>query len=901
MEIDIHNFVEILLKLNDQNCPVENRHELEDFMHNFLQNPNSFFLLIQILSSNNFTNEVEMFAFAGLKRWKYFNYDKLNIEHKKNALISLKPLLFETKQVSKFIRDFFKDIGYNSEFIDFWKELLFDCQNLLLNLNNQILNNELMIQSVLHVVSILSEFFRKSSGRFMIDNEILSVFHSIVSPFINIQFMQNEQTCPILDFAIFSIMLLLKKNFACLELKSDNIIINFSLELIQNISEICNIYLNIFSIDIGTPFPSYLTLLINCSNDVYEILNSAFFRQEEVHRISDFVEQDQKEFLNYQNFQNYCNTLGNLTQKWKLDIFSIIWNRTLKLYSLLNNNSTLPNDYTHEKLYGQIKYCTAQIIRPLTICSFSVENLFQFIDEALLFVSLQSDDFMRELVFNPDVFYTLAYHIPRDEYGTLRSNTLITVNNVLENADPSEISKIISMFSISEPQIMIIATNIKNFRKKNLLQIVFDYIAKIFTVSVSGPPSDIISIASILFLLGNSVKAIVKFYKENSIGFIQAFVQFALKIITYHNNRITSSKIGYNKVYITLAIRLLKKIKKSGIDLPIDILPLILSVINDCISADVFSLISLIVNDHPSLYADLKSICESIFIQILNEIGDETDIFMFDQRQASLTSMLSLLNGIIQYNGDSGIEDQLYDVIFECITSNHKFDLQLQVFQLLYSVIGKNSLKSADYINQSILIMEEGKWQKIDFFGLVTSLILYMNLQSEAFIQNNFLIRLFQILIQCIQTNQITDEYDNFGLSILLCWIFQLQPQICDVPGLYLTYLRELPQNKNENCFVPYFNLIGTLICVQKLELSQEILEEWVCFLNQSTFFRVIDLEFHKMIMQRIASNYPNSTFSSLAISGYNFLNDNQIQHIAKCSAIQEFIELSNVPYPLMK
>ncbi|OHT02678.1 hypothetical protein TRFO_30176 [Tritrichomonas foetus] len=849
MECNIDTLLQIFDKLSHPMCSQEDRITGERIINEFLQTSKDVYLLfVQIISQNQFSDAIEFNSFAGIKRWIFYHKNELSQDEFFTVVGVLIPLIFGTKKVSNLLRDLFQNIARNSAFQQHWEETLKLGQNLLQNAIQE--NNIDQIESVLKVLSIISGFYHQAAGRKGIDLNLISNFFSISSLFIKPEFLTSEAGFRIVKYALKSIHKIILKT----------LLVDFHEELEKIVINLFPFFSICFNLDLPSlsghhpndnqTSNDYLSLLKQISNIVYDYIY-----------LSDDISEELSSFIN----------------AWKPEGTLLIWNKCVYLYNLDKNYATV----------------ISKLLRPLIYGFHYHPNFVQFLTEALNFIEIPSND-LQDFLFNPAVFYITTYTLIRDEYGGLRNNTLLILIRSISKFNLEQMTHFYEMLSMNcnEASVIVASKLVKKAIKRGAQPAILNFITKCIQSNLTNE-NNVILIGSTLYLLSKTIK-LYSIYPAA----LEKIFKFASTLIFKKTNVVCQ----------TLALRLLVKMKKAGIQFPlndeqkIQFLNCFVQLTYNSITESPIVLISYFAEENPNLYSylHLNNFTIHLLSFISNELNEELDFTLYDKRQKNLLMSLTLLKDLIKYNKDGGIEEPLFKLFFVCLLSK-TYDLIDILSEILEVMIEQDNPRIGSYINQIFFLLNSGEFSPNNILNLLVPFLKFIHKYPAEFI-DQFIFNEFQTLSNLLSdTNKIGDENDRFCVSILLCWIFQMQPQLCENPNFFLDYYikTEGTDPKLATYFAPsYFNLIVTFILIHKIELTPELLQRLLGYYESKLFLREIDVLFHSMALKMFAQQM---TYNCEHLCTFaQFLENNREKIVNRESCYSNIYSESNLPYPIM-
>lgn len=661
-----------------------------------------------------------------------------------------------------------------------------------------------------------------------------------------------------------------------------------------------------------------LNFIQSCSAEIYSLMISLSCRAKIVN-----INEDGEEFLS--------SLIESILNEWKPQMESQIFDLCLSIFS--------QNPEKH--------FIISKIIRPLTIDGFSIDSISKYFNQGLQFISIPNDE--KPDFFNyPDIYFQSQYCTVRDEHGDLRNNTILIYQNTFEKMSSEQIVFLFqNVLQNSEAEIFLIAKNAKTIISKGCSRILYHYIKAIIYYYKENQ-SDLFLIPTILYLFSKSINAI-------TFKFVHQLIQYALNILEKVET--------YPKVYsiIIVCVYFLYKVKKTinkklsevedendevkwfndesdGIpasdlkeSFPDEIvLNLLYKLINHYISSDVFKLIEMIAQDHEEIYPQLTIIYEPILKGIMDEIEnyDCFDSMMHEKSQVNLNQMFSLLISIIEHNTDAGIEEELFNVLSACLKMSRKFDIMDEVLNVITVLIQLKSEASIHYLKQILSFISNNEEENEETFdnsmfrksvlNFSIPFIVFMANYPSDFIENDLLIETYKVLITLMNEEVTNDAYDDFGLILLLTWIFQLQPQMVnnDQTGenddgflntsYFFEYLNSRKDRDEEIMESATMNLALTFVLLEKIDLTMEFVEKWFNYIRNHVFLRIVDVQFHLLALQFFINQKTFSEMSSdnnlenLAIEIVELLQanpDDFMRGVVKSVANE--LRLSNFDYPI--
>ena len=176
MEINILDKLNITFKaLSDQSCSDEDRKNLETFLSEIIQNPESILTFIQFLHDDSYSEQSKFFAFAGVKKMIKHHWSAISEESKNQIIENLLPFIFIPTKVASQIRDLFYTKIKGESFLPLWTEIFSRCKNELSEENVSIEKVEAIMQNVFQLSELIKSIYRSRP----VDSEFLIQFNEI--------------------------------------------------------------------------------------------------------------------------------------------------------------------------------------------------------------------------------------------------------------------------------------------------------------------------------------------------------------------------------------------------------------------------------------------------------------------------------------------------------------------------------------------------------------------------------------------------------------------------------------------------------------------------------------------------------------------------------------------------
>ena len=193
------------------------------------------------------------------------------------------------------------------------------------------------------------------------------------------------------------------------------------------------------------------------------------------------------------------------------------------------------------------------------------------------------------------------------------------------------------------------------------------------------------------------------------------------------------------------------------------------------VSNDVLKLMKLIAQDCPASLAILASngthLIELIIVE-LNSESSEFDNVLIDYKRLGLTILIEIVADLINHFSDKGLEAQIQHLLNDCVKYVEVFAIEDSLFRLIASLFRCNS-QLTDYCLNIIL----SRSIKCYLVQSVPLFLLCFSKNSPEF-NSQFIPPIYQYLLESINKDEIYDKIDHFMLCVMLCWIFQMRPEI---------------------------------------------------------------------------------------------------------------------------
>lgn len=909
MENDIlEQLSQIFAMLNNPATTVEDRMKSELFLNELLQNANSVFLFIQILFNESNPEYADFYAFAAVNIWQKKFWDSITKEERNNIISKLEPLIFHSKKVASLIRGLFYSLIHDSYYLPVWNDIFLQCKNELSTENPSIEKVDIIIQNIFN----LSKLIKRATVSKPVEPDFLTQFNEITASFFNLDLLSTTVGMSITINSIRTIDNLFGRSFST----SSNELVDL------RIYEICNFLLTIFrnfmTIELSIDQLKFLTL---ASSEIYELLS----------------------FINCRMYYPSTQVLVQICNEWRPAMLDSVFNMCLKIFKQEKNE--------HFRI--------GKIIRPLTFSEqgnfLPVTNIETFFISALEFLSIPNED-IGDFIYNPGLFYTCQYSTSNDMFGNLRNNTVLIYKAIFENLNSEQITKLFqNVIQTNEVCAFLTAKNAKTIIEKGCKNLLFQYIHSILANFFQNEFNPIY-LTTIIYLFSKCIKII-------PLNYIAQFVHFSLTLL--EKFKATKSMDAIVIVGVHFLYKLKKRLDECCEQSPdgcnvtwndnvvsMDdiktvfpdgaVIEILFKLVESHITSDIFSLIEIIADEHEEVHPLLINIYEPLLNNILNELssyqkGDSE--LLLDRCNLSLTSMFSLLITIISKHGDSGIEELLFKVLITSLKMSNVFDICEQVFECIIFVFKSNSKMSEFYLRKILALInleDEEVDEKLDFRKFVlyysTPFLIFMSNFPNVFINSDLLLLTFKTLIKLMNEGVINDCYDNFGLTVILTWIFQLQPQIISPMAIdqQPSYIENNNESINPSFFISYLegqkkfvknamteaayessmmNLILTFALLEKITLTPDILQRWLVYIGNHEFIRKVDIQFHMLALRFFIKQ------GAFAINGNN---ENEIANMAvgfmqqmetKPDAfltkvvcqVKDFIDMLNIHFPIMQ
>ena len=131
-EEDLRTVLNIINKTIQPSPDPEEQKQVQILLNQIIENPTSFPIFYAIITSNSYSDSIELYAFSGLKSWLSVHWQNLS-DDDKLAIITqnLLPLIFTPKKYGSHLRNIFFPFIKDPVFSELWGNIIEQCPAIL--------------------------------------------------------------------------------------------------------------------------------------------------------------------------------------------------------------------------------------------------------------------------------------------------------------------------------------------------------------------------------------------------------------------------------------------------------------------------------------------------------------------------------------------------------------------------------------------------------------------------------------------------------------------------------------------------------------------------------------------------------------------------------------------------